>query len=149
MSGIEMPLTEELKHFDDVVDDVMRSLEACTTVQQTIVAKALGARFAGDDDILAAIRELISDPDFPARQLAELASRLMLPRYRYNGDSLFSVMHGEGPDFQEFLASRDLGAATIRFLEIARSGDGTSMNLSEDQAREIVKAIMPSRSLRS
>ena len=80
-------------------------------------------RFAGDDDILAAIRELISDPDFPARQLAELASRLMLTRYRYKGDSLFSVMHGEGPDFQELVASRDLEAATIGFLEIARSGD--------------------------
>jgi len=72
----------------------------------------------------------------------------MLPRYRYKGDSLFSVMHGEGPDFQELVASRDLEAATIRFLEIARSEDGAPMNLSEDQAREIVKAIMPSRSPR-
>ncbi len=143
-----MKLTEEIRHFDEVVEDVVKRLLACTGVQQTTVARFLRVNVPDNGDVVEGIRELISARDFPARQLADLASRLLLSRYRYDGDSLFSVMHADGPDFQELVANRDLDNATKRFLEIASTRSGMKTNLTEDQAQEIVAALIPARGSR-
>lgn len=143
-----MRLSEEIKHFDNVVEDIMGCMAECTTVQRAVVAKALRVRYSGDDDILDAIRELISSPDFPARRLAELASRLTLPKYRYQGDRLFSVLQVNGPDSKELLATGDIDAATRSFLEITNGTPTGSAKISEEQAREIVTALIPGRIIR-
>lgn len=136
-----MPVTRQFKHLDEVVDDVMRSLEACTAVQRTVVAKTLSVTYSGNDDILGAIRERLSDSDFPARRLADLVSRLIGHKYRHQGDSLFSVMDMDGPK-QELVAKRTLDAATVRFLDIVSSQGGLA-SMTERQAREVVADLIP------
>jgi len=138
-----MPLTEEFKHFDDVVDDIMHTLAASSAVQQIAVARALHLKNAEGPRLLAEIRELISGPNFPAKQLAGLASSIMLPKYHYQGDSVFSVLHVDGLRFQELLAERDLDGATARYLDIAKSQGQSSKSVTEEQARQIVLALMP------
>lgn len=142
---MRMPLAEEIKHLDEVVDDIMRSLADCTSVRLAVIASVLRVRGAGDEDVLANISDLISDPDYPPRQLADLASRLTLSKYRYQGDSLFSVLQVQGPGFQELVNAGDLGAATARFLEITRAQGRSPVNMNEKQAREIVAALFPGR----
>jgi len=137
--------TEEIKHFDDVVDDIMHCLAECTEVQQAVVAHALRVRSYGEQSVLDKIGDLISSADFPASKLADLASRLMESNYKYQGDSLFSVLHVDGPRFQELAATGDLDVATDRFLEIAHSQGGPSANMTVLQAREIVSALIPGR----
>jgi hypothetical protein len=78
---------------DDLVRQIGEHLAETSETYRAEFANKIGASFSNDEDVLSAIDTVLSDPYTEGRDIVRLANELLTPTYKYDGDSLVTVVY--------------------------------------------------------
>jgi hypothetical protein len=78
---------------DDLVKQIGEHLAETDETYRAVFADKIGASFSNDDDVLSAIDAVLSDPYTEGRDIVRFANELLTPAYKYDGDSLVTVIY--------------------------------------------------------
>jgi hypothetical protein len=86
-------MTETVIGLDDLVREIWEHLAETDEEYRARYANKVGAEFTSDEDVLAGIDAVLSDPHTDAQIIIDLANELLTPTYSYDGDSVVTVQY--------------------------------------------------------
>lgn len=79
----------------DLVKQITEHLAETDENYRAEFANKIGASYSNDQDLLAAIDVTLSDPYCEGRDIVRFANELLTPTFKYDGDSLVTVIYPE------------------------------------------------------
>jgi hypothetical protein len=89
----DFTMTEAVIGLDDLVRQIWEHLAETDEEYRARYAIKVGANFTSDDDVLAGVDEVLSDPNTDAQVIINLANELLTATYSYEGDSIVTVQY--------------------------------------------------------
>jgi len=86
-------MAEAVIGLDDLIREIWEHLAETDEEYRARYANKVGAEYTSDEDVLAGIDAVLSDPNTDAQVIIDLANELLTPTYSYDGDSIVTVQY--------------------------------------------------------